>query len=253
MKFPFSTEKQTRLIVSIPSAAPDPETLRRQVAESQRAYVRDLLERLAKEAEPLAMTRRDELLSAAIAEHERDVAGFEFKCDRWGSFVTINTARRGNGEDWCWLSLKDKMAPKEFSTSLNIANCGAIQLLSGSLADDQGELAYGYVIEADDHSGTILGGTGMDCLPQPGYHHEVRPQYPRIPSARRLFKMEAPKTRDYEGACHVIESYQIKYKTKPYPRAAVDDRIKFFGLNATLFIPAGLGAAVLQQILLATA
>ncbi|WP_422923192.1 hypothetical protein [Singulisphaera sp. PoT] len=222
-------------------------------SEEQQAH--DLLERLAREAEPEGLAKRDELFEQAQAEHAKDVAGFKFECKRWGDFLNVSTARLGNPREPKNRFFYVEKPEQHYSTSVNLNLVTAIRLIEGHVPDMQGELGYAYNLVSDNtHGGTTIGGTGFgNYLAPSGHHWKVFPQFPRIPYSRPLFQMAKPEERDPENTIYMSDhSYSNIYTTNAYPRPAHDDVILFEGLNARLFVPAGKGQAVYEAILGAT-
>lgn len=214
----------------------------------------DLLERLAQEAEPEALLKRPEILAAALSEHERQLGGFKFECRRYGDFLTVFVTRDGNPEVPEYVNVgparyTSEIPERIFSTTLNIGRTTEIRLLAGNPADDGGKLGYGYQIKHGDGGGATVGGTGFgNYVPSSG-RYEVMPRYPRIPYHRTIFYLDPPPQPHQSGMIFNDQSYEIKFKTEPYARVAIDDRIRFEGIGATLFIPATLGEKVQGLIL----
>lgn len=220
---------------------------------SQAEYVHNLLETLARDAEPMALAKRDELLAAARLEHERDVAGFRFECARWGDFLNLSIARLGNPTEPKEHFFYVERPEQKYSTAINLRHANTVRLILGNLPDTEGELTYGYWLPHDKMDGCgTLGGTGFgNYLPPKGSHWEAAPNLPHIPYSRPLFEIRAPKVAEHNVIDLSASNYRIKFTTQNYTRAAHDDRIFFESLNATLFAPAGCGESVYRQVLTA--
>lgn len=206
-----------------------------------------LLERLAQEQEQVALQKKDALLADAWAEYKRDLAGLEFKCESWGSFLTIFIARRGNPEPeeepYVWTE------PKEFSTALNLKNCRVVELSKGHVPDCLGQLSYLYCIKEGSSS---WGSNHMGNAPlKEGQKWVVWPKWPYVPRGRKLFYLAEPE-KDRGEYVNFDTSYFIRHRTHNYVRPAKDDEIIFRGLGATIYVPAGKGVDVYKQILTAT-
>ena len=224
----------------------------KEVRENQAEETHAALERSALNAEAEALLKKEELFSKAKEEYERDLAGFSFECKRWGDFLTIFIARKGNPTEPKDHFFGVEKPEQSYSTSINLKNVDLIQLKEGYAPDQCGQLSYGYWLPSNENDGCgTLGGTCFGNYAAPdGYHWEARANLPYIPYSRPLFRMETPP-RESEGM--VIDcsrdNYRIKYKTPNYTRAAEDDRIFFERINAYLFAPAGKGKEVYQMIL----
>lgn len=219
---------------------------KRKEYEAQRVIQHAELEKLAKQAEITALSKKQELFDAAKAEYEKDFAGFQFKCEMWGKFLTVFIARMGNSEK---ANIWGQFYEMTFSTALNLDQVKAIRLVSGHVPDMEGELAYGFNMVSEH--GTILGGTGFGNSLHKNYYWEVKPCFYGIPDSRPLFILNA--NQQQSGRFYQNDgSYNISLKTKEYVRCAKDDEIIFDGLGATIFVPCGHGEEVLHKILVAT-
>lgn len=219
-------------------------------SEEQQAH--DLLEQLARDAEPVGLAKLDELFSQAQAEYAKDLAGYRFESKRWGDFLSIFTARMGNPVQWKDQFFYIEKPEQAYSTSINLKNVHAIRLIEGHGADLAGQLSYGYVLESDDRESRCSGTNDGNYLAPEGYHWSVWPQFPDIPYSRPLFYMKPQKKKDERRPIDLSAySYEIKHVTDNYVRPAKDDHILFEGIDAKLFVPAGEGARVYQEILAA--
>jgi hypothetical protein len=221
--------------------------------KTERQQAHDLLERLAREGEPEALTKSAAIFAEAQAEHARDVAGFRFECRRWGTFMSLSAARMANPAEPNNRLFYIERPERSYSTSLNLLNVTAIRLIRGHLPDKEGQLRYAYNLKADDEKvGTHVGGTGFgNYLPSTGYRWVVFPRLPEVPYSRPLFHLPpAKQKRDKDGI--VIwdsETYEIQHATEGFARPAEDDVILFEGIEARLFVPAGEGERVYESIL----
>ena len=232
--------------------APSDEDVRR----AQRDHVHDVLERSAKLVEDEALAKADAIFAEATEEHNRQVAGYRFKCSVEGRFLLLSAVREGNPTEKKEWFFYDEVPIHDYSTALNLSGIGAIRLDSGHAPDRQGILNYAAALENDDPA--VIGGTcgGMgwgNFLPPQGQHWVARARYPNVPYSRPLFIMVAPQCQDDRNVIDLSASdYRIKHTTPNYVRPAEDDRVVFEGLHATLYVPAGLGAGVYAEILRAT-
>lgn len=203
------------------------------------------IEALAVTAETEALTKADALLAEAIAEHERDCGGYKFECRRWGDFLSLFIERQVI--DWGF-EPRPYLA-KTYATSVNIRETRELKLIEGNGPDSNGNLEYHVALRGDD--GSSGWGTGYGRAPAPnGYHYYVWPDYPTTKPTRRLFALDPrPEPNDRYGMVMDMNDYQPKHRTPNYPRAASDDQIRFEGIGATLFAPAGHGRAVYEKIL----
>jgi hypothetical protein len=200
------------------------------------------LEAKAKAAEPAAMSERDKRLEDCKNEWKRDNESFVFECRRWGDFLTL-MVKRLSLESW-----RDGGASlASYVSAINIRETREIRLDLGSPADDAGELGYTVFMESDDGKGSGWGtGCGHARAPK-GYHYVVRPNFPYSPH-RPMVTLDAPE-RDHGNYIMSDQNRLVHHKTRPYPRYAVDDRIRFNGPGATLFCPHGRGQEIQKVIL----
>lgn len=224
--------------------------------KTKEELVREEILNLVKEEEEKALLKKDEFLLAFQQEYEKDKAGFEFKCERWGAFLTLFIARRANKDRTGYFYFEDYMIGPgltEYSTSINIKNSDAITLHKGHPPDCKGTLWYSLLVRSDDmKSLTSYYGKGEYRPPQ-GYHHEISPIYPTLNRSYNTFRIiPAPKDQpERHGGWHHGNN-GFDFKTENYPQSAKDDEIYFTGIRATLFVPHGFGEEVLSKILLAT-
>lgn len=201
------------------------------------------IERMEREAETLAIARADEVFAEMAAEHERQTAGYHFECRRWGDFLSVFMERAANQEsDWYGNSRK-------LATSLNLAAVKQIKLVEGRCFDRRGSISYS-VVEVSGTGSKMYGSSSGSRPPSKGYHYEVEPNYPYVPTSRSLVVFDPPKQEmspNYHAGFPSEERKRLK--TENYPRAAEDDVIRFAGIGANLHAPAGLGRSVYDAIL----
>lgn len=237
-----------------PAAVSDDELLTKK-AEEQRRQIEAALLRLTKETEVEALQKKDAILAELMAEHARQVVGWKFECRRHGDFLTIFATRGGNPERPEHVSERYISEPPEraFSTTLNLGRTVEIRLKPGSPADGGGELLYYWkILRGGKEYGHSFSNYSSSHLPQlsAGESFRIDPGYPKAPHDRKSFLLELPTTTlQTTTMIYHIGNNRVKYKTRSYPRAAVDDQIIFVGIGATLFVPAGLGESVRDAIL----
>lgn len=211
----------------------------------------DTLERLAREAEPAALAKHDEMLSACLAEHARQTEGYHFDCTRFGDFLTVYIKRLGNPDKPRIIDegpghYTSPIPERIFSTTLNLGKTVQMAFTAGSPADDAGELHY--IGTSGNARLTIEEIKAGEKLPL-----HVDPSYPNLPYDRKIFYLEPPPQPAQQGVISSgywqEPSYEIKFTTKPWPRVAMDDEIIFVGIGAHLYVPAGLGEGVQARIL----
>lgn len=196
----------------------------------------DMLEDQAREAEPALLARADGLRAEYVAEHERQVAGYSFDCKRFGDFLTLYIKRMGNPEKPAYVTdnYNSGLPIRVFSTTINLGLTLGITLVAGHGPDDAAQI--GYYVRTD-----------YDTKP---YTETVVPNVMGAPYDRSLFYLPEPvppNQNSFQGTWS-SDRRGIQYKTENFPQAAKDDEIKFAGLNATIFVPAGLGDAVYERI-----
>ena len=196
--------------------------------------VHALLERLAEEASPEAEALQPELLSRFIKAHQADVAGFRFDCRKFGDFLTLYIDRGG----------------ERYATAINLGQCRELRLDEGRCPDMDGAAEFGYSM-VKDGAGEVVGCTGMGHYRlSPGWNWNVAYREPWLPTKRDMFRLD-PEPQHQSGNMgygFYNDSYHIK-RSFASARPAADDVIRFEGVGASLFAPAGLGAGVYQRIL----
>lgn len=204
------------------------------------------IEALAVTAEIEASAKADALLAEAIAEHERDCGGYKFECRRWGDFLSLFVERLVIE----WGHEPRAYAAKTYATSVNIRETRELKLIEGNAPDSNGKLEYHVNLRSDDGSSSGWG-TGHGRFPAPkGHHYFVWANYPTTTPTRSLFALDPrPESNERRGMFMGMNDYKPQRRTPNYPRAAGDDRIRFEGIGATLFAPAGHGRAVYEKIL----
>lgn len=210
-----------------------------QVARQQ--VVAEELKALAIAEEPEALDRADELMASFEAEFARDTAEYRFECRRWGDFLSLFIAR----PVYSWRS--EVPTVETYATAVNLRETREIKLLCGRAPDRDGELEY-MANWTSDNRDAVATGTGCGTSPAPkGYHYVVSPEYPRIPG-RSLFSLDVRADRDCGMVMHHHEE-KPRHRTPNYPRPAEDDRIRFEGIDATVYAPAGRGQEIHETIL----
>lgn len=199
----------------------------------ERMETNALLEQLAEEASPAVGAAQEALADRYDAEYDADVEGFHFECRRFGDFLTIYIARSGS----------------KFSTALNIAATRTIHVAEGHAPDRLGET--GFQARLMDSNGSSSWGTGMGNYPaMAGWKYEVSPDAPWLPDRRPLFRLDEPSPhREGGGIMMDNEVYQIRHRVPGTARPAEDDKVRFEGIGATIYCPAGKGAEVWRAIL----
>lgn len=221
-----------------------------QSSERERAH--ELLEDLAFQQKSSVLEKRSELEEKFKEEYERDCAGFAFRCERWGAFIMLHIERKGNPTEPCNSYWGDPHE-REYAISLNISLISTVKLELGSTPDQQGDISFYFFYK---YGGNSIGGTGLDghSIPREGYSISVYPNILNAPYSRPLYIPDtAPNgnaSANFGG--NYSSDYQIQYKIREFPRAAEDDKIIFGGIGSTLYVPAGRGAKVQEQILLST-
>lgn len=179
------------------------------------------------EAEILAET--DKLEAKLREEQERQKNGYSFSCHRFGQFLTVNMRRLGNIPYAYYGQELD--APQECSFTINLNIVRTISLEKGHEVDREGTVAYCHSRSRGVHRETF--GEGLPSFRQFCWSGE---------------KEASPR---YSGCDCYDYSRRIDHVTTGYPRMAKDDSIVFKGAKVVLYVPAGLGEAVYQQILCA--
>lgn len=170
------------------------------------------------------------------ADHEKDAATFEFDCRRHGDFLSVFVTRSDvRGDD-----------PIKFSTAINIGKTKTIQMMAGHGPDNTDTMRYRLSAIAIDGSGSAWW-TGMGRgPPAKGQEYIVRGDVKGLPYGRLVFAIDQePDGHSYIG----MNEYRVRHQTKDYARAAEDDRIRFEGVKATIYTPAGLGQSVHDKIM----
>lgn len=180
--------------------------------------------RLKKEAEILAE------VPAKLAEYKKDydeqVAGFKFKCQRWGQFLNVYVA----------------FGESEYETSLNMGNVKRIDLIDGHEVDASGEVYY-YVSE---------------CLNSEKGNRDLSFINKRF--ANRYYQITGLGLPQFETKeCSIKSSYDpwgcgisngvLPNKTSGAARYFKNDKISFNGIDYDLEVPFGLGRDIRDKII----
>jgi hypothetical protein len=209
------------------------EAQKRERHARERAETNTLLERLAEEATPDVMAEQPALLAKYREAHEADSRSFSIDCRRHGDFLALFIERGG----------------KKLVTSINLGASREIRLETGHAPDQDGETAFRFSAERDD-GGAMVGGTNFGNYPAgAGYSWVVRPSHPWLPHERPLLIFDEPRQSDGGGMMWGGEAYEIRHRASPTARPAKDDRIRFEGVAATLFVPSGHGERVWTDLL----
>lgn len=197
--------------------------------------------RRAKEAEPAAMARADEIMSRLQAADERDAAAYNFDCKRFGDFLTVFMVRNGRVST-------GRILPVRFSASINLGRTDRISLVAGRPPDRDGRLHYLPTIKTVEGSSCSYGyAIGNLPVPSAGQVRAVEPCFPEDDGDRLCTRTGTASPR---GAADPFwGDRQIQYASAPFPRAARDDAIVFDGADTVILAPAGLGQSVLNKIM----
>lgn len=208
------------------------ETHRRQIADETKTMAE--IDALAVVAEVEALTKKDSLLAEVIAEHERDCRSYKFDCRRWGDFLSLFIER----------------STETYATSVNIRETRELKFIEGNEPDSNGSLEY-YINLRNNNGHSSGWGTGYGRAPAPkGYHYFVYPYYPTTRPHRSLFALDPRPVPNEHRVIHLSSGDNtVRHRTPNFPRAAGDDRIRFEGIDATLFAPAGRGRSIYETIL----
>lgn len=179
--------------------------------------------RLKKEAKILAE------VPAKLAEYKKDydeqVAGFKFKCQRWGQFLNVYVAFGKN----------------EYETSINMGNVERIDLIDGHGVDALGKIFY-YVIEAnsDEKGNRDLSFINARCPNRHVYGLGMT----------QFDTKECIIKSSYDSYGFVMSEYELlKKRTLGIHRSSKNDRISFNGIDYNLEVPFGLGRDIRDKII----
>lgn len=230
-----------------PLPMPDDPSVQEQMDRAaERKAAHELIELLAQEAEPAAFARADEFYAQALAEYERDRAGYKFECRRWGGFLALMVERPAS---LGWYRSPSETGPNTYSGSVNLKETREIRFIAGHEPDRNGVLRYDLRL-VDERYGPYWSSGMGNYLPREGDRYEVHPNYFDMQPQRMLVVAEPPTLRRDDSAIwYCGGTYRPLFTTKNWPRAAEDDVIVFEGTGMTLHAPAGMGLAVYQAIL----
>lgn len=207
-------------------------------AEAERRKQAEV-EALVAAAEVEALAKSSVILAEAVTEHGCDCSGYKFECRRWGDFLSLFIERLVISKSSSRLYL-----PKTYATAVNIRETRELKLVEGHGPDCNGSLTYHVSFTTTD-GGYYLSVGGIPTAPKE-YKCDVRPAYPRTNPYRPLFALD---TIEHAGGGYDYDGHRAPHATRNYPRVARDDRIRFEGIGATLFAPAGLGASIYEKVL----
>lgn len=201
------------------------------------------IEALAAQAEVEALVKRDSRLADYWAEHERDCSTYKFECRRWGDFLSLFIERRIY--EW----EEGDYSFKTHAASVNIRETRTVTLNTGNEPDLLGTLVYRAQLRSDG-GGSAGWGTGYGRAPAPeGFHYEILEDYQRAGPWQIFVLDPEPTGNEFRGVRFGLNDYQPRHVTQNYARPATDDAVRFEGIRATLFVPAGRGQPIYEQIL----
>lgn len=213
----------------------------------EREETNALLESLAAKEVASVEAVQPNWLEMYQADHQKDAKGYSFSCKKHGNFLTVFVTRKSNPikSKYDWVV----SVGQEFSTTLNLSKVRNITTNWGYSPDLNGCLEFGYGMEPSDPANTTkyLASTNWGNYKSPnGHHWVVRIPSCEMPFQRQMLKFDPPPDdRNYISG----GEYHIKITVPNAARTAKDDEIRFEGLGATLFAPAGLGKGVHAKIL----
>lgn len=174
------------------------------------------------------------------AAHAADVAGYSFRCERYGDFLAV-FMQRGPEPEW---SYGRRRTNKQVSV-INLMGASIITLNPGRPADLRGDAYFSWHYDYDSQTGKTLGiKVGAQ---QPHY------DYPRY---QIVTAPVAAQTNGNGYAQDIWNGYDGRIfgvNVESIARPAEDDRISFQAAGVTLHMPFGCGEAVYASILKALA
>lgn len=222
------------------------------------------------ELEPQVVARAATLNGEFKAEHAADVAAYKLECRRWGDFLSLFIERAGaNGQ------------LVRFSTSLNLGLARTIDIAHGATPNSDGAVLYEALTtnpafdprrqqmwmmdEIMELRVAQFGGGSRQSRRQretptlTAKDVVIRAATASGVPARPLFHLHEKKGSAPSVSHTAIELNGMdrdrgiplgwNKTVKGFPRAATDDQISFRGARGTLYVPAGLGAKIHEQIL----
>lgn len=199
--------------------------------EEREAKLKPIIDRLSIEAEtmkPEVMLQQPARLAKFQEEHDADVQGYEFRCERWGDYLALFIQRGSETESKYWVPEKRRIC-----AALNIGETREIKLIDGRLPDLEGHACFGYFEQRDNT-------TGKD---------EYCPEPLLLKNEIRWMKLSLDNRTKEEGMHLASERDSLPVRLEGVARPAEDDLIRFEGIGATLHMPCGLGKEVYQKIL----
>jgi hypothetical protein len=196
--------------------------------------------RLVADAEKEVLASYDLWLVRARSEHKLQSYGFLFECTRWGNFLNLRVMRGGNPD-----------GKRRFATTINMGLVTEIRLVEGHPADTEGKVDYQLRIGATWYVDSLV---NISDVTERSFFYSSQPP---IPMGGQHSINGSGGYAGGGGAAGHFHGYPtitvgpspapIVHTTTPFPRFAYDDYIEFVGVGR-LYTPAGLGAAVLEQI-----
>lgn len=179
----------------------------------------DYLETMAREAEPAVLAKKGDLFSESSAEWMKDRESYKFECRRFGDFLTVFIERGANPD-------------------LN----GVVGYYASTPYSDEEKVGAKELEWTDSYEKKSR--TSF---------FKISPEMPYIPkSGRQVFMLDPPPSTQSSGGMMMYSSggpTRTKFKTDNYVRMAEDDQIRFQGTNASIYVPAGLGQKIYDQIM----
>lgn len=228
----FGNDEKNMTVTSSVKTDPTSDADRMRRAEDKYAHI----EKLASDRQAELLAKKDEEFALMVKLHNEDVAGYKFKCERWGNFLSLSIARLANPiphDDYD----KERFWPQHYSGALNLDLIRRIEFREGRPPDTARTIYYSFY--KDPHGEIILYGSDSPANKGGPIIRAISPDHPAGANfSRGLLIGEKP--------------YAIKIKTPDMPRPALDDEIRLIGIDTMLHAPAGMGAEIYKQLLLAT-
>lgn len=188
--------------------------------------------RLRTEAEGMKenlLAEQEERLLKFQTAHQADSQSYEFRCERWGDFLAVFIKRGSTAERKSWNSGRSNRV----CSSLNIGISRKISLYAGHAPDMNGVAYFRAKNEQLDGS----------------YVYKPVAIQPALSHSNRMLILDEPRQPGggliYDGHLDDLLGVSVQDCGRP----AEDDRIRFEGPGATIFVPAGRGEEVYTAIL----
>lgn len=166
---------------------------------------------------------------AVDAEHNADIAAWQFSCKRHGDFLTLFIERLG----------------AKYSASLNLGLVTGIKVMDGAGPGREVPISWSFSYAVDGEASDVIVWSSFPLGLPPKGHILVANTHLGAPYRPTFVE---PQTRRNYGSQMVYGNDWRHDPERTLPAYAEDDRVEFMGIGAAMPVPFGCGAGALDAI-----